>query len=231
MADMENVIPGWLTGEWEEGDWSFDGNPALIINHMQMGIAGSGNFSGAPYAQEKKAMEELGTIEKQKQLIAAFRERNLPVIFVSVIPNPIGVLPKWGHIWQMTKLKSPPGLLNNPDLAAACEVIPEMGRLPSEPLFYHTGHSPLTGNHLEDYLKHLKVSDIVLTGWTAHSTLYNSLLQLSNHWFNVVVPKDATGAPERDAECADMVLRRMMWMYGLVSTVDAVIARLPDNKK
>jgi len=231
MADLEKEIPGWLDGKWEEGDWSFDGNPALVINHMQKGIAGGGKFSGAPYSQEKEAMDRLDTIAMQKKLIAAFRERNLPVIFVSVIPNPIGILPKWGHIFEMSRLCSPLGLLDNPEMADGCQIMPEMGRLPSEPVFYHTGHSPLTGNHLEDYLKFLHVTDIVLTGWTAHSTLYNSLLQFTNHWFSVVVPKDATGAPARDAECAEMVLRRMMWMYGLVSTVDNVIARLPDNNK
>jgi hypothetical protein len=36
-------------------------------------------------AQEKEAMDRLGTIEKQKKLIAAFRERKLPVSFISVL--------------------------------------------------------------------------------------------------------------------------------------------------
>jgi nicotinamidase-related amidase len=227
MADLDNEIAGWSSGKFEVPEWSFDGNPALIINHMQVGIAGGGKFSGAPYAQEAKAMKELGTIAKQKQLIAAFRERKLPVIFISVLPNPIGILPKWGFIFEMIKKAAPAGRMNTPEEAALLDVIPEMGRLPEEPLLYHTGTCPFTGSHLEDLLKHLHVTDLVFTGWTAHSTLYNSLIQATNHWFSVVVPADATGAPERDKAASDMVLTYMMKMYGLVTTVDDVIKHLP----
>ncbi len=229
MADLEGVIPGWVDGKWQVPEWSFDGEPALVINHMQVGIAGTGEFSGAPFGQEKEQMERLGTIAHQKKLIAAFRERNLPVIFMSVIPNPINYLPKWGFIFEMTGKVGPKGLLNNPKTAELGEVIVEMGRLPGEPLFYHTGHSPLTGNHLMEYLRQFNVRDIVLTGWTAHSTLYNSLLQLTNHWYSVVVPGDATGAPDRDMDCADIVLSKMMRMWGLVTTVSDVIAHLPTK--
>lgn len=231
MAELVDKIPGWETGEWVVPEWSFDGNPALVINHMQVGIAGTGKMSGAPFAQEKEAMDRLNTIEMQKKLIAAFRERNLPVVFISVIPDPIGYLPKWGFIFEMSKYTAPKGRLDNPELAKMCEIIPEMGKLPEEPVLYHTGHSPMTGSHLDEYLRQFGVRDVVMTGWTAHSTLYNSMLQLTNAWYSVVVPKDATGAPKRDEDCADIALRKMMRMWGLVTTVDDVIAHLPDNKK
>jgi nicotinamidase-related amidase len=229
MADLEKVIPGWTTGEWTVPEWSFDGPPALLINHMQVGIAGTGANSGAPHAQEKAAMDALGTIDKQRQLIAAFRRRGLPIVFMSVVQDPIGYLPKWGIIFEMGRHVAPSGHLNNPTNVAMAEVIDELGRRPEEPLLYHTGICPMTGSHLEDYLRQFGVRDIVLTGWTAHSTLYNSVVQLTDHWFSVVVPADATGAPERDADCADMVLRKMMRMWCLVSSVDDVIAHLPDN--
>lgn len=229
MADLEDKIPGWTTGEWEVPEWKFDATPALVINHMQMGIAGSGEMSGAPYSQEKEAMDALNTIEKQKQLIAAFRERKLPIVFMSVVPDPIGYLPKWGFIFEMSKFTAPKGHLNNLKLAELCEVMPEVGRLPEEPLLYHTGTCPMTGSHLNEYLRQFGVREIVLTGWTAHSTLYNSIVQLTNNWYSVVVPKDASGAPERDKDCADIVLRKMMRMWGLVTTVDDVIAHLPNK--
>jgi len=227
MADLDDKIPGWSTGEWQVPEWSFDGKPALVINHMQIGIAGTGEFSGAPHSQEKKQMDALNTIAKQKKLIAAFRERKLPIVYMSVIPDPIGYLPKWGFIFEMSKLTSPKGHLNNRRLAELTEVISELGRLPEEPLLYHTGTCPMTGSHLDEYLRQFGVRDIVLTGWTAHSTLYNSMVQFTNHWYSVVVPSDATGAPARDMDCADIVLKKMMRMWGLVTTVDDVIAHLP----
>ena len=232
MADLDDKIPGWSTREmWKYSEeWSFDGNPALVINHMQMGIAGNGKFSGAPHSQELEAMKELNTIEMQKKLIAAFRERNLPIVFISVVPNPIGYLPKWGYIFKMTGLVGPKGHLNNQELAECCEVIPELGRLPEERILYHTGTCPMTGSHLDEYLRQFGVRDIVLTGWTAQSTLYNSLVQLTNAWYSVVVPKDATGGPLPSRDITELVLKKMMRMWGLVTTVDDVIAHLPNNK-
>jgi len=229
MADLDDVIPGWSTGEWEVPEWSFDSTPALVVNHMQVGIVGEGTFSGAPIAQERKQLERLGTIEKQKKLIAAFRERNLPVIFMSVVPNPIGYTPKWGFIFEMAGRVAPKGRTDNPDMAAAVKTIEEMGQLPHEPLLLHTGTSPMTGSHLEEYLRQFGTREIVMTGWTAHSTLYNSMVQLTNHWYSVVVPADATGAPDRDLDCSDIVLRKMMRMWGLVTSVDDVIERLPSK--
>jgi len=227
MADLDDKIPGWSTGEWQVPEWRFDAKPALVINHMQVGIAGTGEFSGAPHSQEKKQMEALKTIQQQKKLITAFRERKLPVVFMSVVPNPIGYLPKWGFIFEMNKMTAPKGHLYNKRLVELTEVIPELGRLSDEPLLYHTGNSPMTGSHLDEYLRQFGVREVVLTGWTAHSTLYNSVVQLTNHWYSVVVPSDATGAPDRDLDCADIVLKKMMRMWGLVTTVDDVIAHLP----
>lgn len=229
VVDLSDKIPGWGTGKWEVPEWSFDGNPCLIINHMQKGIAGSGKFSGAPFDQEVEAMKKFNTIENQKKLIAAFRERNLPIIWISVIPNPFGKVPKWGVIFEMNKACAPVGHLDNPEMLECVQIMDELGRLPSEPLVCHTGHSPMTGNNLDDMLKQMNVHDIVLTGWTIHSTLYNSLLQFTNHWYSVVVPKDCSGSPKQDEDCM-YIAQKMMRMYGLVTTMDDVIAHLPDNK-
>ena len=229
MAELTKEIPGWESGEFETPDWSFDGPPALVINHMQVGIAGTGEISGAPFAQEKAAMDALGTIEKQKKLIAAFRERNLPIVFMSVIEDPIGHVPKWGIIFEMVRKVGPEGHLDNPRNVKLGQVIDELGRLPEEPLLFHTGICPMTGSHLGEYLRQFGVQDIVLTGWTAHSTIYSSVIQFTDNWYSVVVPGDATGAPQRDADAAEIALNKMMKLWGLVSTVDDVIAHLPDD--
>ena len=224
MADL--AMPGWKDGKWEVPEWKFDGNPALIINHMQVGIVGNGEFSGAPHEQEAKNIKESRIIEYQKELLAAFRKKKLPIIFISVIPNPIGFLPKWGFIFEVTRQKGPPGRLNNAKLAELTEVIPEMGRRPDEQLLYHTGICPFTGSHLDEVLRNHGVKDLVLCGYTAHSTLYNSVVQATNHWYSVVVPREATGAPARDRDCAEIVLNKMMRMWALVTTTEDVIKHL-----
>ena len=216
MADIDGHIS-------ERPEWSFDGNPALVICHMQKGIVGGGE---GPFAEERKAIDSLGVIEQQKKLIAAFRKRKLPICFVAVILDGFGYLPKWGMIFEFCKQLAPKGHVENPEVAKSCEIIPELGRLPEERVFHHQSHSPLTGSMLGEYLKQYSVRDIVLTGWSAHSMLYNSMLDFTRNWYSVVVPRDATGSSERDKECGDVMLNRMMPTWGLVTTVDDAIAHL-----
>jgi len=60
MAALNNEIKGWIQG-WSNGafevpEWSFDGIPAFIVNHMQIGIVGDGRRFGAPAEQELKVI-------------------------------------------------------------------------------------------------------------------------------------------------------------------------------
>ena len=92
--------------------------PALIINHMQQGIVGTGRFTGAPVEQQKAYLDSHPEIiGNQKKLLAAFREKGYPIVFISVIPDPIGYVPKWGFIFDMLRRCAPPGNPSNPDVA------------------------------------------------------------------------------------------------------------------
>jgi nicotinamidase-related amidase len=233
MAELDGKIKGWADGKWAAPDqWSFDGRPALIVNHMQVGIVGQGQISGASRSQEETAVKKLGIVAKQKKLIDAFRERKLPIVFCSVVGTPIVGLPrpKWGFIWQMLDSSAPVGNVNNPAVYELAKTIPELGRRPEEPELYSSGMGPFSDTHLDAYLRHHGVKDIVYTGWTAHSTIYGSVLEATGLWYSVVVPGDATGSPERDKMAGDAVLQQMLWMYSMVTTVDDVIKHLPPAK-
>lgn len=228
LPNMEDVVPGWRTGKYEPQEWSFDGRPALIINHMQEGIVGGGRFNGGPVDQTQAYLKSHPhLIANQKKLLAAFREKKLPIFFVSVLPNPIGIIPKWGFIFKMTKARSPLGWLDNPELKEAVQIIPQMGKLPEERHVFHTGTCLFTGSHLEEMLRFENVRDLVITGFTAHSTLYNSVIQATDKYYSVVIPRDSSGSPGRDEGCDEFVFDRMMPMYSLVTTTDDIIKHLP----
>jgi nicotinamidase-related amidase len=106
------------------------------------------------------------------------------------------------------------------------QVIPALGRQPEELLLGHTGTCLFTGSNLNEVLRRHGVTDLVITGFTAHSTVYNSVIQATDMYYSVVVPGDSTGSPGRDAACAEIVLNQMMRMYALVTTTDDVIAHL-----
>ena len=228
LADLSKVIPGFSTGKWEAPDWTFDGKPALIINHMQEGIVGTGRFTGAPVEMQQKYFESHpNIIANQKKLIAAFREKGYPVIFIAVAPNPIGWTPKWGFIFRMVNARSPIGHLENPEVRELMQIIPELGRRPEEPLVIHTGTCLFTGNNLDEMLRHLKVEELVITGFTTHSTIYNSVIQATDKYYSVVIPRDSSGSPgPRDEGNDDFVHDKLMPMYSLVTTTDDVIAHL-----
>ena len=226
-AKLNEDIPGWSTGEWAVPVWKFDGRPALIINHMQQGIVGTGRFTGAPVEQQKAYLDSHPEIiGNQKKLLAAFREKGYPIVFISVIPDPIGYVPKWGFIFDMLRRCAPHGNPSNPEVAEMIEVIPELGRRPEEPLLGHTGTCLFTGSNLNEYLRHEGVTDLVITGFTAHSTVYNSVIQATDMYYSVVVPRDSTGSPGRDEQLAGVVLDQMMRMYALVTTTDEIISHL-----
>jgi nicotinamidase-related amidase len=224
MAEM--AITGWKDGKWKVPDWKMDGKPALIVVHMQQGIVGKGTFSGAPHEQEIENIKEFGIVDKQKALLKAFRDKKLPVIFVNVLPNPLGFLPPWGFIFKMTKEKSPVGLLDNPALRAEVEVIPEMERKPSDYVLYHTGICAFTNSHLDIVLKHEGVKSVVITGYTGHSSVYNACIQAADLWYSVIIPRDSTGAPARDQRAFDAVMDLMAQAWALITTTEDVIAHL-----
>jgi len=62
-------------------DWKMKGKPALVILHMQQGIVGErGNIPGL-YEEVKGS----GIIPRQQALLKAFRDRKLPVIYVTAL--------------------------------------------------------------------------------------------------------------------------------------------------
>lgn len=238
LLDLNEVIPGWSTYDFSIPEWKFDGKPALLISHMQEGIVGKGPYGGwmggAPKEQQQAHLASTDIIPNQKKLLAAFRERNLPIIFAVVSPpTHLGFYPKWGFIWRMMASRAPiesvpaDNLNSDPAIQAMVQIIPELERRPNEPLLIHTGAALFTGTNLNDILRHHCVNEVVMTGYTVHSTVYNSVIQLCDHYYSVVVPIDSTGGPDRDAPSPEVVSTKMIQMYGLATTTDDVIAHLP----
>jgi len=229
--DLDEIIPGWSTGKFTIPEWKFDRKPALILNHMQDGIVGSGTYSGSPVEQMREYMKSHPQlIGNQKKLLAAFRERKLPIFFVCCLPRPLGFYPKWGFIFRMATAAAPLGYLDNPEVREGCQVIPDLERRPEEQILYHTGTSLFNGTNLEQVLRHHGVEELVLSGFTAHSTVYNSVVIATDLYYSVVVPRDSTGSPGRDTGNDDFVFDKLMPMYALVTTTDDVIKHLPQGK-
>ena len=73
-------------------DWEMIGKPALVILHMQEGIVGNRRM----FPGKDKDIELAGVLPHQQALLKAFRDRELPIVYVNALPNPIGILPAYG---------------------------------------------------------------------------------------------------------------------------------------
>src|SRR5271157_2925139 len=94
-AHMSQVSGSAANQEWGSElttEWELDGQPGLVLVHMQNGI-----IDPIP------SIRESPMIDNQRRLVAAFRERDLPVFFSCAIPNPFGKLPAYGRLMQLIR--------------------------------------------------------------------------------------------------------------------------------
>jgi len=166
-------------------EWKLTGKPALIVIHMQHAIThpeGKVAFLG-----HAKATRESGIIPRQQALIKAFRERNLPVIFVNAFTDPKTKFPAYGRFWQGIQ-KSGANFLGTKDV----EVISEVAPMPEEPVLYNWPFGMFTNSSLKEVLDNLGVDTLVLVGVATDMAVLSAVFQASDMLYSLIVPNDAS---------------------------------------
>ena len=208
-------------------DWKMDGKPALVILHMQKGIVSKGNFIPGWYEDSMKAIKESGMISRMQDLLKAFRDKKLPIIFVSVLPNPIGILPAYGTLYRkMEEAKLDANILTSPSIRESLELIPEMARRPEEPLLVNWLLGGFTNSGLDVMLKLKGVKTVILAGFAAHQIVYTTAVQASDLWYSVIIPRDASISPSFERKAYEAMMDITAPLMTLVTTTDDVIAHL-----
>ena len=222
-------------------EWKMEGKPALVLLHYQEGIIGKGEWIQGWFEPAKEACIKSGMFENTKALLDAFREKNLPVVFVNAIPNPIGKLPKYGYLNDKNREHycSDP-LVENKELAAGLAVMPEMERRPNEPVLYNWLLAGFTHSGLDAYLRSQGVETLVLCGFALNSVVYHTAVQATDLWYNCIIPSDTAAVymprkpgekPDIDEVVTKVVLEELAPSLSLVTTAADVIAHLPDDYK
>lgn len=221
-------------------EWEMKGKPALVLLHYQEGIMGKGEWIQGWYEPAKKRILEVGMIDRTLELLEAFREKNLPVIYVNAIPNPFGILPEYGYLFDKNRehfCNDP--FLENEELRRGEKVMPEMNRRENEPVLYNWLLAGFTESGLDSVLKGYGVDTVVLCGFALNSVVYHTAVQASDLWYNVIIPSDTScvymprkfpgDRPDIDDVVTKVVLEEMAPSLSLVTTAADVIAHLPDN--
>lgn len=178
----------------DHGDFEIAGKPALVLNHMQRGLAGEGMFIPNWGPNAKKGIEASGMVENCRKLADAFREKDLPVIFVNAIPNPLGKVPAYGDLFreiEAANISEP--FMTNDYIRRGLEVMPEMGYDPEKDIVLYNWliHS-FTNSGLDVVLKMNNVETIVWGGFAQNSVNYTSSLVAGDLWYNCIQPVDAS---------------------------------------
>jgi nicotinamidase-related amidase len=169
---------------------------------------------------------------KQRALLNAFRNKNLPVIFVNLdmTSNPTSV-PAYGQMF-MRYNASPAGTHFAPQDPKRLEVIPALAPLPGEPVLFNWFFSAFAHSGLDEELRKHDVETIVFFGGALHIAVYNAAIEAVDLCYSVIVPQDACIPTESGNYTPEMVKTREVFLdmfnkYTLVTTADDIIAHLP----
>lgn len=146
---------------------TLDPKPALIVIDLQKGII------DAPTVQPVTEV-----VERSASLAAEFRSRGFPVVLVSVTGGAPG----------RTDRGRPPAFISSPDWA---ELIDELDVHPDDHLVTKQARSAFHGTGLDDHLRGLGVTQVVLTGVSTTSGVESTARSAYDYGYNVVLAVDA----------------------------------------
>lgn len=175
-------------------DFEIVGKPALVLNHLQVGLAGEGTFIPNFGPQAKKGITESDMVEKCRILADAFRARDLPVIFIQAIPNPIGKVPAYGDLYREIEAgNTARPFFTDEHIRRGLEVMPEMGYVEGKDyVLYNWLLHAFTNSGLDVVLKKHKCETIVWGGFAQQSVVYSSSIVAGDLWYNGIIPVDAS---------------------------------------
>jgi nicotinamidase-related amidase len=198
-------------------EWELVGKTALLFVHMQNAIV------KAPSPLEPlghiRATEEDKIIPRMEKLLAAFRAKGRPVVFVNAYTPEDTKLPVYGRFWPSLS-RNRVNRLGTPDVEVIDELKPQAG----EPLFYNWPFGVFQGNELEKYLADLGIETVVLAGVATGMAVGVAAFALADRFYNIIVPSDTS--TDGNKELHEVIFKTMLPAIALVTTTDDVIAHL-----
>jgi nicotinamidase-related amidase len=179
---------------------------ALVLIDLQRGITAG---TTVPYAAAD-------VVARAATLAAAWRARGVPGVVVHVDPGPEGVL------FPRPQADQPrPPLRPAPDFA---ELVPELGRAPSDVVV--TKHQPnaFYGTDLEVQLARRGIRTIVLGGISTNVGVESTARAAHERGYEQVFVSDVMAA--READLHEHTVRRILPTMGRVRSLDEVLQAL-----
>jgi nicotinamidase-related amidase len=181
-------------------------HPALLVIDMANAWVDPGERLGSDLS---------GVLRSIQSILRLARAAQLPVYFTTMAydtPAEIGsvVARKLGHLDEMRR---------GSDRVA---LVPELGRLPSEPLIEKPRASAFFGTHLLDMLISERVDTVIVTGCSTSGCIRATCESAFNYNYHVLVPREAVGDRSEPAHVANLfdIDARYADVISLTETLD-----------
>jgi len=198
-------------------NWEMKGKPALVIIHMQSDVIGvDGNPAFRPVVE---AVKQSGIVPRQQALLKAFREKNLPIIYVVAVVPKTGPLPAYGGFWEVIA-----SVRSNPAAPTNIEVIPELAPQSGESVISNWPLGAFSNSTLEQFLKEHGVETLVLSGVATDIAVLATTLQAVESGYSTIVPRDASISP--NARAHEVIMGDIFPTFTLTPTTEDVLVHL-----
>ena len=174
-----------------------DPHAALIVIDLQKGVVGLPTVHPA---------NEI--VARAAQLASAFRERNLPVVLVNVSGRAPG--------------RTDAGLSKFSRPQDWTELVPDLGRRPSDHLVTKQRAGAFIGTDLHDYLSRRKVTQVFMTGIATSAGVEATDRSAYDDGYNVALIVDAM--TDRDVEAHRHSVEKIFPRIGELDVTDSVEA-------
>jgi nicotinamidase-related amidase len=198
-------------------EWTLVGKAALLVVHMQNAICKSP--SPLDFMGHQRATAEDGIIPRIADLLAAFRAKGLPVLYVVAVHPDEPQVPAYGMFWSGF-----PELRVNLAGTRDVEVVDELAPQDGEPVARNWPFDIFRSTDVEQWLRDRGVETVVLVGVATGMAINIAAYQLADRLFNLVVPADCI--TDGDRRLHEAIVEGILPVVGLVTSSDDVIAHL-----
>jgi ureidoacrylate peracid hydrolase len=198
-------------------DWTLVGKTALVVVHMQNAICKSP--SPLDFMGHQRATAEDEVIPHIAGLLAAFRSKGLPVLYVVAVHPDEPEVPAYGAFWGGL-----PELKVNQQGSRDVQVVDELAPRDGEPVVQNWPFDIFRQTDVEQWLRDRDVETVVLVGVATGMAVNIAAYQLADRLFSLIVPADCVTDGNR--ELHEAIMEGIMPVIGLVTTSADVIAHL-----
>jgi nicotinamidase-related amidase len=198
--------------------------PALVVVDMQNDFVRVGAPLEVPDAR--------ATFAAHGRLLAAFRERGLPVVFTRFISRTEdNLLWRWSPQCHPAVRACWPGHERTygdaPAPLACADVVAEVAPRAGELIVDKSGYGAFHGTDLDGRLRSLGVRSLVITGTVTQICVEETAREAFHHGYATTIVADAVSSFAPDLHAA--TLRNFAMKFGWVADADKVIAALPGG--